>query len=908
MADLRTMQSLTAGLDQGGERPAVFIQTEDGFDQASYARFARDVHALARGLAARGLDRDRPVGLMAPTGYPALVAALGVLASGAVIMPMDIQMEGETLGHVIRDSGARLFLTTADLAAKLEKNGQDADLEFIRLDVDQGEESWRGLMAADPGAGDQDDGFFAAEPEHTAALFYTSGTTGRPKGVPLSHANLVYQLNTLHHEGLIDPRARVLLPLPMHHVYPFVIAVFTPLVYGASIVLPAALTGPKLAQAMSGAGVTHVAGVPRLHQALMSAVESRLTGAASLLFSLCVAARRRLGLRLGKTLLPPLHARFGKELAVMASGGSLLDEELALKLEALGWKVVIGYGLTETSPILTFNLPGDMRLGSIGRAMPGTDIRVDTSVPSENVVRGAAANRPESSQQGELLVRGPGVFSGYKGLPDKTAESFTEDGWFRTGDLGFIDADGYVYLTGRASTLIVTPGGENIQPRTVESAYAAHPLIAEAGVFQDTDGRLKGVMVPDLAEFRRQDRDDLQEGVRRAVEEVSRELPSYQRLSEVQVSRREIERTRLGKIRRHLLPERFHQQRRGEGPAASGPMPVEEMNETDREILDNPRARTVWDWLADRYKNLPLSPDTSPQLDLGVDSLEWVNITMEISQRAGVELDEDALGRVNSVRDLLGEVAWAKEDAGERFDPLEEPYKAIPEEKRYWLKRHNPAMFLVGGLFYHTARLLVRLLFGVRGGRIQGEENLRTREQIILAPNHESYVDAFVVSAPIGWRRAQKFYWAGWSEIIDANALLRFGSRLGHAVPVMQDKGPRTSLAFGAAVLQRGDNLVWFPEGARSRNGELQEFKPGIGMLLQHYPVKVVPVCIEGSFEAWPPDQTLPRPRPVRVRYHEPVSVQELEDLGQGDNRVMRVTDGLKRIIARMKKDMEEEG
>jgi len=199
-------------------------------------------------------------------------------------------------------------------------------------------------------------------------LFYTSGTSGPPKGVPLTHRNMVSNLNSVLEMKLVYSGERILLPLPLHHVYPFAIGIFIPLLSGGALILPFSLTGPQILRAMQEGKANGMVGVPRLLDALDKAIQARIQQmgrVASALFRgalrLSIAARRWTGLRLGRTLFRPLHKRFAPHLRVMASGGSAIDSQLVWRLEGLGWEVHTGYGLTETSPLLTFNLSKERR-------------------------------------------------------------------------------------------------------------------------------------------------------------------------------------------------------------------------------------------------------------------------------------------------------------------------------------------------------------------------------------------------------------------------------------------------------------------------------------------------------------------------------------------------------------------
>jgi long-chain acyl-CoA synthetase len=896
MSELRTLRSLIDALPEHGDRPAVFALQKEDAERWSYSELDDHVRRLARGLADVGVGRGDHVALLAPNGPEWLAACLAVIWAGAVIVPLDVQLDDEVFSYALNDSGAKFIFTTTDQTGRLERLEAETAPEPVLLDAEpEDERSWRRLLA------DEAAGPLEVEPDDQAALFYTSGTTGTSKGVPLSHHNLTFQLDTLIEAELVTEKDRVLLPLPLHHVYPFVMGMLAPLMIGLTIVLPSSLTGPEIVRALNEGEVTLVVGVPRLYSALYAGIEERAKsggGPAAAVFDasagLSMWLRRRLGLHLGKTLLRPLHRQFGPKLRVLASGGSSLDPELAWKLEGLGWRVAVGYGLTETSPLLTLNPPDGSKLASAGRPVPDAEVRIDPSaVPDEegeSEQQKEERRTDEPGEEGEILARGPGVFAGYRNLPEKTDEVFTDDGWYRTEDLGYFDDDGYLYVTGRVSTMIITEGGKNVQPEDVEEAYLESPIIAEIGVLEK-DGRLVAVIVPDQDEAHQHG--DVDEAIRQAVNERSKQLPSYRRLSDYAVSQEPLEYTRLGKLRRHLLEERFDRAKEGEeGSEEVGPISPEEMSEEDRALLENPAAKQVWDWLAERYPDRQLTPNTSLQLDLGIDSMEWVNLTFEIGQNVGVELSEEVIGRIDTVRDLLEEVAEQAEtgEAVHQPSPLEQPEELLSDEQKRWLKPLRPAESVAARGMFALNQAIARGAFRLN---VEGMEHLPEEGPFVIAPNHVSYLDAFAVAAALDHRRMRQTYWAGWAGAAFGNPLNRFVSRLAQTVPVDPDRAVFSSLAFGAAALERGYNLVWFPEGQRSQSGELQRFKPGIGMLLEHFRVPVVPVIIRGTREAMPPGQALPRPKKVTVEFGQPLDVDELERQGEGDQPQDRIVEAL---------------
>ena len=357
MSELRTLRSLVDAISEHGDQPAVLALHKEEIERWSYAELADQAWRLAGGLSETGVGRGDHVALLAANRPEWIAACLAVIGAGGVVVPLDAQLGDEELNYALVDSGAGFIFTATDQTDRLER--LETEPKPILLDAgEQDEQSWRRLLS------DGDIEAPEVDPDDPAALFYTSGTTGTTKGVLVSHRNFAFQLNALLEADLVTEDDRVLLPLPLHHVYPFVMGMLTPLAVGLPIILPRSLTGPQILRALREGKVSLIVGVPQLYGALYSGIE-RMTESggrlATALFRAGVASstrlRRRLGLQLGKLLLRPLHRRFGQKLRVLASGGSALDEDLACKLEGLGWQIVVGYGLTETSPLLTLNPP-----------------------------------------------------------------------------------------------------------------------------------------------------------------------------------------------------------------------------------------------------------------------------------------------------------------------------------------------------------------------------------------------------------------------------------------------------------------------------------------------------------------------------------------------------------------------
>ncbi len=883
----------------GGNRKetALFVFGRESVEHWSFEQLDATAGRIAAGLRREGLEPEAPVALLAPPSAPYIAVALGILRAGGTVVPIDAQMPDKGLLHALGDSRPIRLFTDERGAHRLEKLNPDEKPMLLRLDSEDGDDAWRSIDADEAAAPETSD------PESRAVLFYTSGTTGPPKGVPLSRRNVAYQFKVLLDSGLIRDGDRMLLPLPLHHVYPFVCGLLAPLHAGLPVVLPSALTGPELVRAIRESQASVVIGVPRLHRALVDGIRQRAEHSGMLtriVFRAALrtsrGARKRLGLRLGRLLFGSLHRRLGGNVRLMASGGSPLDPNLARQLEAFGWNVAIGYGLTETSPLLTILSPGDPRFDTVGRPVNGTQLKIDTSSrPGDESNPDANGDR----DAGEILARGPGVFAGYHGLTEETEKAFS-DGWFRTGDFGRIDADGYVTVHGRVSTMLVLEGGENIAPETLEEVYADCDEIDEAGIIQ-REGKLVALLVPNESV----PQSNAREHVSKALERISRNLPSYQRLSAFKLSGRALPRTRMGKIRRHELAERFESEDKdSDASSPKGPIPIEEMSSEDQSLLDNEPARKLWNFLSERYADHRLEPESRLDSDLGIDSMEWVELTGTAEERLGISLGEEVIERARTVHDLLEAAAGGGKDRspGDTRRALKDPESVLSETDLRWIEPRSTFHEVIGRPLYWMHEALMRGLFRVE---LRGRENLPEQGPYVLTPNHVSYLDGSALIAAFDFGTIRTFFWAGLTDALFKNRFWRALSRLGQVVPIDPRRGPLSSLAFGAAVLKRGAPLVWFPEGGRSPNGELRPFRPGLGLILEQHPAPVLPVYIKGTYAALPPGRAIPKPGKIIVRIGKPIHPDELARQGKGDSTHERITNALHDAVERMRKEAE---
>ena len=381
--------------------------------------------------------------------------------------------------------------------------------------------------------------------------------------------------------------------------------------------------------------------------------------------------------------------------------------------------------------------------------------------------------------------------------------------------------------------------------------------------------------------------------------EINRDLPSYQRISDVAVTRDPLPRTRLGKLRRRGLRGLYADAQTTSGQQAPrGPIAVADMVEADRQLVGHPSAKAIWEWLSQRYSTRRLTMDVSLGLDLGVDSMEWLALTLEIERRAGVELGEAEIARVTTVRDLLRVVVDAPAAEARSWDALwDQPERLLSAAQARWLVPLGPGLTLLSRMLMAVNAVLMRLVFRLR---TVGLEHL-PRPPWVLVANHASFLDPLVLSAALSHRRLERSYWAGWTGVAFANPLMRGVSRLWQVLPIDQARGAGSSLALAAAALKRERCLIWFPEGERSPTGGLLPFRPGIGLLLARFPRSVVPVFIQGTHEALARGRWMIRPCPVAVTFGLPVDPRLLVPPGTPpEEAARRIMQALEAAVAKL--------
>jgi long-chain acyl-CoA synthetase len=819
-----------------------------------------------------GLRPGDRVALVSENRPEWIVAYFAVTAAGGTAVPLDVQLSDDEIATVLEHAGCRIGIACGKQAARLLALNRERALSRV-VDLDAGASEGRLLAfraVLQDAAGAHAVSLPTVTEDALASILYTSGTTGTPKGVMLTHANFLANTRSILDFGLVNADDNLLALLPLHHAFAFTVQLIL-LFAGARLTFPVSLKGPDLIACMQETGVTLLVGVPQLfymlHKGIFDEMERRPVARRWLLRSLLrlSGALRPRGINLGRIVFAPVHRKFGGRLRILASGGARLDPAIAGDFLALGFTMTEGYGLTETSPAACFNPLDRMRPGSVGIPLPGVEVKV--------------AN-PDADGVGEIAIRGPNVMKGYYKNPAATAEVM-QTGWFLSGDLGFLDADGYLTITGRIKEVIVLSSGKNIYPEEVEEPYLKSPYIKEVCLVPQTAERggaevegLLALVLPDLDSFRAEGMTNVFETIRWDMENIGRNLPAYKRPTGLVIVKEGFPRTRLGKIQRHLVAQRFRDER-----AQAAGVPEAPPSDADVALLEDEVGRRVLEYLREAVKKPVVRFDDNLELDLGMDSLARVEMLVALEEMFGVEIPDEAAAECFTVAEVvehlqalrgtpLGAAAAARRPGWGKILTGSAPAEVqamVEASSRPWASVVTAVTRAICAAVFRTAYRL----------RVQGLRHVPAHGPVILVSNHCSYFDAFLLAASLPLRICQQIFYMGF-EWFFRQPILAWWGRGVRVIPVDMDTYLMRALQASALVLKQGKILCVFPEGERSVDGRVRPFRKGVGILARELKVPVLPAHISGAFESWPRGQSLPKIHRIRVRFGPVVTSEEL--------------------------------
>ncbi len=801
-----------------GHKTAIIYKTGFRTLKYSYREIYEKSLKVAALLQQEGVKKGDRVIIWAPNSPEWGVFFLGCILNGTIAVPIDVRADKAYLNHVQQQVNAKLVFQT-----KYRPRYLNIKIIFAEnLDISLA--NCKRLKLKLPEIAESD----------IVELLYTSGTTSIPKGVTLTHRNIVSNLESVKKVLDITGKYRLLSVLPLSHVFEQTNGFFLPLIAGATIVYLRTIKPSALIETVNKEKITVMLVVPRILSLLEDSIINEFRRKRLYFFFRGLAlVAGKMPFFLRKCLFLPLHMKFGGSFEFFGVGGAPFDKERELFWHRLGFLALQGYGLTEASPNVTFNLPHKRRIGSVGTVLPG-----------EQVITG---------ENNEILVRGPNVTQGYYNDREKTRNSFT-DGWLKTGDIGTFDKDGFLFLKGRSKDVIITSEGLNVYAEDVEAVLNNMPGIRESAVIGARNKEGEQVHAFLLADLRGKQLADV-------VTAANKKLMDYQQIQSYDTwPYEDFPRTSTLKVKKNILRQY-----------------AEQKNLPESALIT--QKNRLYSILA-KVAQLPIQAITPKSIlttGLHMSSIGRIELVSNIESDFNIDLDETLITNTTTVEEL------------ERLIETRKSAKKLGQ--RDWVRRFpiNQLRFLVQHLIIFPAlRICCKL-------KVEGEENLKNLEgPVIFVSNHTSHFDTPLIMTALPMKLRTKLSPAAWGEFHKIRQLPKKYVAFEKALKLLaynlyslfantylfeQTTRPLQSMQYSGKLIDNGWNLLVFPEGERTDTGKMKPFKQGIGMLAYELRVPVVPLKVEGIFDIFPKGSVIPKKAgKVTVKIGKPIAYGQLRD------------------------------
>ena len=770
-----------------GSNPALLVKPTYKYLVWNYQQLWEASGQVATWLQEQGVEKGDRLLLCSPNMPQWVMAFFGAFRAGAVPVPLDVRSAPDFVARVSRLTEPRLALVSRRTDAS-----PVGDVPCFHLeDLDQRV----ARCSSEPTP-------VELGPDHLAEIMFTSGTTGDPKGVMLTHRNVVTNAVAVSSIFVGRESDRTLSLLPLSHMLEQCGGLLVPLLSGARIVYPVSRQPAFLFKAFQENKISLLLLVPQGLQLLMNGIEREVQRQGKdAIWRKLHAIAPRLPMAARRRLFATVHRRFGGGLRCVFSGGSFLDPVMARKWENLGIPIVEGYGATEASPVVTFNAVSERVLGSVGQSLPGQRVRI--------------------AGDGEVLASGPNITPGYWKNQQATEDSFDGE-WYKTGDLGYLDEAGRLYLRGRKKDLIVLANGQNVFPEDIERLLNANPAVSE-GVVVGLPGESAGAETVHAILLLEEAQTKGSQGARAIIEDTNSKLADHQRITSHSVwPEEDFPRTHTLKVKKALVLDQVVNAQ-APSPEASPPAPGGAPEQAD------PLAQLVA-----QVCQAPVTAVTSAcslSGDLGLDSLGRVELLSLVEQEMGVYIDESMLGPSTTFGELQQLVEERAGAGGPTLAFFEWPLTR-------WCTNLREAI--------HHAVLFPFLTSKYRA-EVSGLEELdRLDCPVIFAINHNAVKhDSVLVlkMLPRGLRRRMTY--AAAAEFSFRKLWISVAvSLIANAFPLYREGGIRPSLEHLGSVLDRGWNVGIFPEGDQQVGKPMLPFQTGTGLLAVDGRVPVVPLRV----------------------------------------------------------------
>jgi len=861
---------------------ALELQRHDHLESCTYGELHSWAESVGRWITDHKIAPGSRLAILADN-HPRWVAAyLGIITAGCVAVPLDTALHDDQVLKLLKDSGTTSVFVDVKHVPVTRPAVKELKIGLILTDPDRINDQVKQdrFLANLPDIFKSGPGSFkpvVVKTEDVASLLYTSGTTADPKGVMLTHGSFLGEVDAVFNWVNIGPKDALLGVLPLFHVLALMANLLLPLVKGSRVVYLETLNTTELLKALQERNITAFAVVPQfyylIHERIFQEIKKR-GPITQKIFGAMVALNRTLrkvGINAGPILFRKVHHTMGPKMRYFATGGSRFDPAIQKDFYDLGIDVMQALGLTETTAAIYVNAPNDIVIGSCGKAMRGVEGKIVDPQPQEE--GGPAV--------GELAVRGPMVMKGYWNRTDATA-AVMKDGWFLTGDLGYFDSKGNLFLTGRKKEVIVLSNGKNVYPEEIEAHYMKSAFIKEIAVMglegkpgEERD-RLHAVIVPNFDELKKRKIVNAKEVIRYDIEGLSSQIATTKRVNSYEIWQDDLPRTTTRKIKRFEVQKRV-QANQAKKLSEDAELPAEKpFSPEEASWLEQPDVQRALKLLRAASHSAPknLRPTHNLELDLGLDSMQRVELLSRLEEKLGGDVEESQLAEIYTIKDLIDAVLQsAASGAGKPGTRVTfAGWKAIlaedPDDPEVLALAHPSR--LNDSFWYLISRLTQVISLDRFDLKVSGVEKLPKKGPCIICSNHQSYLDPLILASVIPAEQFYQLFAVGTSEIFGRGLMRRLARTL-KTVVVDPDANLVPAMRAGAFGLRHGLSLILYPEGERSIDGAPRIFKKGAAILSIHLQVPIVPVAIDGFYEVWPRHKRFQGFKPVKIKFGNPI-------------------------------------
>lgn len=546
-----------------GECNAFILQEKEGNRIVTHKEFRDEINYLGTAMIEMGL-KNKKIAVISENRYEWEVAYLAIATGVGIVVPLDKALpENEIESSIMRSEVEAIFYSKKyeEIMARIQKQGDSRLKYFISMDLEKNEFnkfSQKEITAKGKElieAGNRE--FIDAEidNESMGIMLFTSGTTSMSKIVMLSHKNIITNVLDIRNIFELDETTKFLSFLPLHHTFECTVGFLYPISIGACIVFSKGVRhiGAELKEFKISAMIVVPVLIEKMYEKILKGIEEKGKLGTVKKISKLTNMLLKCGIDVRKKIFKDVHESLGGNLQIVVAGGAALNPEVQKGMQTLGFNVLQGYGLTETSPVIAAELTHQKRLGSIGKKFPSVEVKLD--------------NVDKETGVGELLAKGNSVMLGYYNNDEANAESFTEDGWFRTGDYAKIDKDGYIFISGRKKFVIVLQNGKNVYPEELETLVNNIPMVKESMVFatpeDDGDVTISVKTIYDEEfineKFGNITEEEIKELIWKEIKEINKTMPKYKYIKKLIISKEEFEKTTTNKIKRAVETEKVLQ-------------------------------------------------------------------------------------------------------------------------------------------------------------------------------------------------------------------------------------------------------------------------------------------------------------------------------------------------------------